>query len=44
MSSLAIVEAFSDLPDARRGEGRRHEQALCLALFTLSVRGACQYC
>ena len=37
MSSLAIVEAFSGLADARRGEGRRHEQALCLALFTLDL-------
>ena len=42
MSSLAIVEAFSDLPDVRRGEGRRHEQALCLALFTLSVSAGCR--
>ena len=42
MSSLAIVEAFSGLPDARRGEGRRHEQALCLALFTLSVSAGCR--
>ena len=38
MSTLAIVEAFSDLPDARRGAGRRHQQALCLALFTLAVK------
>jgi DDE_Tnp_1-associated len=42
MSSLAIVEAFSGLPDVRRGEGRRHEQALCLALFTLSVSAGCR--
>lgn len=42
MSSLAIVEAFVGLPDARRGEGRRHEQALCLALFTLAVSAGCQ--
>jgi DDE_Tnp_1-associated len=42
MSSLAIVEAFVGLPDARRGEGRRHEQALCLALFTLSVSAGCR--
>ena len=37
MSTLAIVEAFQELPDLRRGAGRRHDQALCLALFTLSV-------
>ena len=42
MSTLAIVEAFSDLPDARRGAGRRHQQALCLALFTLAVSAGCQ--
>ena len=42
MSSLAIVEAFSGLPDARRGEGRRHEHALCLALFTLAVSAGCR--
>jgi hypothetical protein len=37
MSQLAIVEAFSALNDTRRGAGKRHEQALCLALFTLAV-------
>jgi len=37
MSAIAIVEAFSDLPDKRRVQGRRHAQALCLALFTLAV-------
>lgn len=37
MSSLAIVDAFSDLPDVRRTAGLRHHQALCLALFTLAV-------
>jgi hypothetical protein len=37
MSQLAIVEAFADLPDARRTAGQRHAQALCLALFTLAV-------
>ena len=42
MSSLAIVEAFVGLPDARRGEGRRHEQALCLVLFTLAVSAGCR--
>jgi hypothetical protein len=42
MSNLAIVEAFSGLSDARRGEGRRHEQALCLALFTLAISAGCR--
>jgi predicted transposase YbfD/YdcC len=42
MSSLAIVEAFSGLPDSRRGAGRRHSQALCLALFTLAISAGCR--
>ncbi len=37
MSQLAIVSAFADLPDTRRTAGQRHNQALCLALFTLAV-------
>ena len=37
MSPLAIVSAFADLPDTRRTAGQRHNQALCLALFTLAV-------
>ena len=37
MPQLAIVEAFSDLPDPRRTAGQRHQQALCLSLFTLAV-------
>jgi hypothetical protein len=37
MPQLAIVEAFIDLPDRRRSAGQRHNQALCLALFTLAV-------
>lgn len=37
MSELAIIEVFADLPDKRRKVGRRHNQALCLALFTLAV-------
>lgn len=36
MSEIAIIEAFADLPDPRRGAGQRHRQALCLALFTLA--------
>ena len=41
MSTLAIVEAFQALPDSRRGAGRRHDQALCIALFTLAVSAGC---
>jgi DDE_Tnp_1-associated len=41
MSSLAIMEVFSDLPDARRGAGQRHQQALCLSLFTLAICAGC---
>ena len=37
MSQIAILEAFEDLPDVRRGQGRRHSVALCLAIFTLAV-------
>lgn len=37
MQELAIVKAFSELPDTRRTAGQRHSQALCLALFTLAV-------
>ena len=37
MPQLAIVEAFADRPDTRRTAGQRHQQALCLALFTLAV-------
>lgn len=39
---LAIVEAFQALPDLRRGAGRRHDQALCLSLFTLAVSAGCR--
>lgn len=42
MSALAIVDAFKDLPDNRRGAGRRHTQPLCLALFTLAVTAGCR--
>lgn len=37
MSEIAIVEAFAALPDTRRTAGQRHQQAVCLALFTLAV-------
>jgi hypothetical protein len=42
MRMLAIVEAFQALPDLRRGAGRRHDQALCLSLFTLAVSAGCR--
>ena len=42
MSTLAIIKAFEDLPDARRGAGKRHQQALCLSLFTLAVSAGCR--
>lgn len=42
MSALALVEAFSNLADCRRGAGQRHNQALCLALFTLAVAAGCR--
>jgi len=42
MSTLAIVDAFRALPDPRRGAGRRHDQALCIALFTLAVSAGCR--
>lgn len=37
MTQAAILKAFAELPDPRRGAGQRHNQALCLALFTLAV-------
>jgi hypothetical protein len=37
MSQLAIVDAFAELTDTRRTAGMRHQQAFCLALFTLAV-------
>jgi hypothetical protein len=42
MSSLAIVEVFNGLPDRRRGAGKRHDQALCIALFTLAISAGCR--
>ena len=41
MSTLAIVETFSELPDPRRRAGCRHEYAVCLALFTLAISAGC---
>jgi hypothetical protein len=34
---IEILEAFADLPDVRHSSGKRHQMALCLALFTLAV-------
>ncbi len=34
---IGILEAFIDLPDVRKAAGKRHQMALCLALFTLVV-------
>lgn len=37
MTQIALVEAFSDLLDTRCSSGKRHQQALCLAVFTMAV-------
>ena len=37
MPEPAIMEAFAKLEDPRRRAGKRHQQRLCLALFTLAV-------
>jgi len=34
---VAILEAFADMADQRRGQGKRHAVTLCLAIFTLAV-------
>lgn len=34
---IEILEAFSDIPDVRKVSGKRHQIALCLALFTLAI-------
>ena len=39
---MSLLEAFADLPDARRGAGQRHQQSLCLALFTLAICAGCR--
>jgi hypothetical protein len=36
-SRIEILEAFTELPDARQASGKRHQMTLCLALFTLAV-------
>lgn len=37
LERIEILEAFAELPDIRRSSGKRHQMALCLALFTLAV-------
>jgi hypothetical protein len=37
MTQIALVEAFSDLIDTRCSSGKRHQQSLCLAVFTMAV-------
>ncbi len=37
MSEIAIIKAFTGMPDHRRKQGTRHSLELCLALFTLAV-------
>ena len=34
---IEILEAFAEMPDVRNASGKRHQVALCLALFTLAV-------
>ncbi|NJK63358.1 MAG: transposase family protein [Synechococcaceae cyanobacterium SM2_3_1] len=34
---IEILEGFAELPDVRNASGKRHQIALCLALFTLAV-------
>lgn len=34
---IEILEAFADIPDRRQSSGKRHQVALCLALFTLAI-------
>ncbi len=36
MEQLAIIEAFTELPDPRLSGGLRHQQTLCLALIMLA--------
>jgi hypothetical protein len=37
MSEFIILNAFAELDDSRRSQGKRHSQALCLALFVLAI-------
>jgi len=34
---IEVLEAFAEFPDPRHASGKRHQMALCLALFTLAV-------
>ncbi|WP_121971713.1 ISAs1 family transposase [Leptolyngbya sp. BC1307] len=34
---IEILAAFSEIPDTRHSLGKRHDIALCLALFTLAI-------
>lgn len=34
---IEILAAFADIPDLRKAGGKRHQIALCLALFTLAI-------
>lgn len=34
---IEILSAFAEIPDRRRAGGKRHQIALCLALFTLAI-------
>lgn len=34
---IEILEVFADIPDPRQSSGKRHQVALCLALFTLAI-------
>lgn len=38
----AIIDAFKELPDPRRKQGSRHQQTLCLALFTMAITAGCR--
>nr|WP_230844455.1 ISAs1 family transposase [Gloeobacter morelensis] len=37
MRQFAIFKAFENIPDPRRGAGRRHPLPLCLTIFTMAV-------
>jgi predicted transposase YbfD/YdcC len=37
MSEFTILNAFAELDDSRHSQGKRHSQALCLALFVLAI-------
>lgn len=34
---IEILEVFAEMPDVRNASGKRHQIALCLALFTLAI-------